>query len=63
LHQGEIDLLNQPLKLKLFGKDSTHHSDAQYNESYLIVDIKAGWLCWNEKDPDHREALILGLLE
>ncbi len=63
LHQGEIELQNQPIKLKIFGKDGKKDREEHYNESYFIIDIQAGWVCWNEKDPQYREALILGLLE
>lgn len=63
LHQGKVDMLNQPLKMKLFGKDAAKDPQEQYNESYLMIDFKAGWVCWNEKDPEYREALILSLLK
>lgn len=59
LHQGNIDLSHQPIKLKLFGREE--EGDDLYNESFFNVDLPNGIVFWNEKDQEYREALIRAL--
>ena len=61
LHQGNIDIDEEPIKIKLFGKDSEFHPESEYYESFFNLDLKNKLLYWNEKDQEYREALINGL--
>ena len=58
LHQGDIDLISDPIKLKLFGQDSEPFNEDLYNESFFNVDLTAGYVYWNEKDSDYRSGFI-----
>lgn len=62
LHQGDLDLWNQCVKLKLFGRDSEPCDEDAYYESFLNVDLPQGVVCWNEKDPAYREPLLRALI-
>lgn len=61
LHQGEIDIRSQAVKIKIFGRDGEPFDESAYYESFFYVDLAKGIVCWNEKDPDYREPLIRGL--
>lgn len=61
LHQGEINLMDQPIKLKIFGRDSEPFNEDDYYESFFNVDIPNRLAFWNEKDSDYRDALLKGL--
>ncbi|MBD8529754.1 MULTISPECIES: hypothetical protein [unclassified Massilia] len=61
LHQGEIDMANEPIKLKLFGRDDSEKPDDDYYESFFNLDLKHGYVYWNEKDQDYRAPLLRGL--
>jgi hypothetical protein len=60
LHQGEIDIETQPVKLKLFGRDA-ESLPAEYNESFFNVDLVNGLIFWNEKDQEYRMPLVHSL--
>lgn len=61
LHQGAIDMASEPIKIKLFGNDQDEDLDENYYESFFNLDLKNGFVFWNEKDQDYREPLIRGL--
>jgi hypothetical protein len=62
LHQDGIDMEMQPITIKLFGCDSDEEIERdEYFESFFILDLPSGFVFWNEKDVDYREALIRGL--
>lgn len=61
LHQGDIDLEKEPVKIKLFGKDKEMDNDDDYYESFFNLDLANGFVFWNEKDLDYREPLIRAL--
>lgn len=61
LHQGEIDMESEEIKIKLFGKDQATDLDENYYESFFNLDLPSGFVFWNEKDLDYREPLIRGL--
>jgi hypothetical protein len=61
LHQGEIDMRTQPVKVKLFGKDGEPFEENDYYESFFNIDLVNGFVFWNEKDQEYREPLIRGL--
>ena len=61
LHQGELNIATEPVKLKIFGKDSDENTDQEYNESFFNLDLANGFVYWNEKDQEYREPLIRGL--
>lgn len=63
LHQGEFDMKNQAVKLKLFGRDAEPIDDSKYNESFFNIDLKTGLVFWNEKDQEYRFPLIRALAE
>ncbi|ELA6811941.1 hypothetical protein RCC09_004611 [Vibrio parahaemolyticus] len=63
LHQGEIDMASDLVKIKLFGKDQDEDLEENYYESFLNLDLKNGFVFWNEKDQEYREPLIRGLSE
>ena len=63
LHQGEIDIRNDHIKLKLFGKDQETNDEEEYNESFFNIDLSNDLVFLNEKDTDYRKAIIEGLLE
>lgn len=61
LHQGEIDLASEPVKIKIFGRDSEPFDEDAYYESFFNVNLANRLVFWNEKDPDYREPLLKGL--
>jgi hypothetical protein len=61
LHQGEIDLCSQPIKIKIFGRDGDPFVEEDYYESFFNVDIPNRAVLWNEKDQDYRNGLLRGL--
>lgn len=61
LHQGEIDITAEPIKIKIFGKDQDDDLEENYYESFFNLDLKNGLVFWNEKDQEYREPLIRGL--
>jgi len=65
LHQGELNLRAECVKLKLFGRDSGSDVDLDecYYESFFNLDLENGFVFWNEKDMDYRKPLIQGLTE
>ena len=54
---GEADADADPVRLKLFGNDD-ECDEEDYFESFLYLDLGAGFAAWNEKDPDYRKPLI-----
>ncbi|EHU4841393.1 hypothetical protein KY951_004500 [Vibrio parahaemolyticus] len=63
LHQDEIDMASDLVKIKLFGKDQDEDLEENYYESFLNLDLKNGFVFWNEKDQEYRKPLIRGLSE
>lgn len=62
LHQEDVDMENQPIKIKLFGRDSDQEiARGEYFESFFNLDLRAGLAFWNEKDLDYRAPLIQGI--
>lgn len=61
LHQGHINMVSEPIKIKIFGRDQDPDLDENYYESFFHLDLQNGFVFWNEKDPDYREPLIRGL--
>ncbi len=61
LHQGEIDLERECVKIKLFGRDTDPDLDANYYESFFNADLPNRLVYWNEKDSDYREPLVRAL--
>jgi hypothetical protein len=61
LHQGPLDMENEQLKIKIFGRDEEPFDEEMYNESFFNLDLTNGFVYWNEKDPDYREPLIRAL--
>jgi len=61
LHQGEINMAAEPIKIKIFGKDSETDLENDYCESFFNIDLANGFVYWNEKDQEYREPLIRGL--
>ena len=61
LHQGSLDMENEQLKIKIFGRDEEPFDEEMYNESFFNLDLTNGFVYWNEKDPDYREPLIRAL--
>lgn len=61
LHQGQIDLRSEPVKIKLFGRDGEPFNENVYYESFFNVDLPNGFVNWNEKDQEYRGPLVRGL--
>lgn len=61
LHQGAIDMTVESIKLKLFGRDGPDDKEDDYYESFFHLDLKNGFVFWNEKDPDYRAPLLCAL--
>jgi hypothetical protein len=61
LHQEEINLKTDAVKIKLFGKDVEPFDQEAYYESFFNVDLVNGFVSWNEKDPEYRKPLIQAL--
>ena len=61
LHQGELDVEREPVKIKLFGFDWPEDEPAKYNESFFNLDLSNRLVFWNEKDQEYRAALLSAL--
>ncbi len=61
LHQGACDMDSEPVKLKIFGRDGEPFDEEEYYESFFNLDLPSGFVFWNEKDPDYRNALLQAL--
>jgi hypothetical protein len=62
LHHDDVDMETQPIKIKLFGRDSDDEIErGLYFESFFNLDLPSGFVFWNEKDPDYRVPLIEGI--
>jgi hypothetical protein len=61
LHQGELNMELEPIKIKIFGRDSEPLDENAYYESFFNLDLKNRLVFWNEKDPEYRKPLIQGL--
>lgn len=61
LHQGDIDLGSEPVKLKIFGRDGESFDEESYYESFFNVDLLNRLIFWNEKDQDYRVPLLRGI--
>jgi hypothetical protein len=61
LHQGELDMESEPVKLKIFGQDGEPFDEDAYYESFFNVDLPNGFVFWNEKDLEYRRALLRAL--
>jgi hypothetical protein len=62
LHQGDLDIATDPVKIKLFGRDGpADDPEEDYYESFFNLDLKNRLVYWNEKDPDYRKPLLKGL--
>lgn len=61
LHEGEINLRTDAVKIKIFGRDVEPFDEAAYYESFFNVDLANGLVRWNEKDQEYRKPLIHGL--
>ena len=65
LHQGCLNMREEQIKIKIFGRDDEekYDLDKDYYESFFNLDLKNGFVYWNEKDESYRESLINGLSE
>lgn len=65
LHQGNLNMREEQVRIKIFGRDDEeqYDLDQDYNESFFNLDLKNGFVYWNEKDESYRESLINGLSE
>lgn len=61
LHQGQLNMEEEAIKIKIFGRDNDTDGEDDYNESFFNLDLKNGFVFWNEKDPDYRKSLVEGL--
>jgi hypothetical protein len=61
LHDGEINLRTEPVKIKIFGNDGEPFDESVYNESFFNIDLANGFVNWNEKDQEYRKPLIRAL--
>jgi hypothetical protein len=61
LHQGPVDMTKEPIKLKLFGRDRPTDKEDDYYEAFFNLDLKNGFVFWNEKDQEYRTALLRAL--
>ena len=61
LHQGNLDMTQQPVKLKIFGNDQATDEEEDYYESFFNLDLPNGLVFWNEKDQEYREPLVRSL--
>lgn len=61
LHQDERDMAAEPVKIKIFGKDQEGDAAEDYYESFFNIDLKNGFVFWNEKDQAYRRPLIRAL--
>ena len=65
LHQGNLNMREEQVRIKIFGRDDEeqYDLDKDYNESFFNLNLKNGFVYWNEKDESYRESLINGLSE
>lgn len=61
LHQGPLDMKQQAIKLKLFGRDRPTDSEGDYYELFFNLVLKEGLVFLNEKDQEYRPALLRAL--
>lgn len=61
LQQGQLNMAEEAIKIKIFGRDKETDREDDYNESFFNLDLKNGFVFWNEKDPEYRRSLIEGL--
>lgn len=61
LHQGDKDMESEPVKIKIFGNDGPEDNEENYYESFFNLDLKHGFVFWNEKDQEYRQALVRSL--
>ena len=61
LHQGEIDMESQAVKIKIFGNDGESDDEDDYYESFFNLDLRNGLVFWNEKDQEYRDPLVRSL--
>lgn len=61
LHQGALEMENERIKVKIFGKDGEPFDEDAYYESFFNIDLPNGFVFWNEKDPDYRVPLLRAL--
>ena len=61
LHQGDIDVETQPVKIKLFGNDTEAEHESRYYESFFNLDLQNGFVFWKEKDQEYRYPLVNSL--
>jgi hypothetical protein len=62
LHEdGDVDMAVDPIKIKLFAYDREDDPQDRYFESFFNLDLKNGFVYWNEKDQEYRSALLRGL--
>jgi hypothetical protein len=62
LHQGDIELAAEAVKLKIFGRDGEPFDEDAYYESFFNVDLPNRVVGWNEKDQEYREPLLRALV-
>lgn len=60
LHQDEIDMDSQAVKIKIFGNDRELER-VDYYETFFNLDLQNGFVFWNEKDQQYREPLVRSL--
>lgn len=61
LHQDNVDMESEAIRIKIYGNDGKEMDEDDYFESFFNLDLGFGFVFWNEKDPDYRDALIRGL--
>lgn len=61
LHQDDVDMESELIKIKLFGNDGKEMPEKDYFESFFNLDLSSHLVFWNEKDPDYRLPLIRAL--
>ena len=61
LHQKDIDMDRESIKIKIFGYDADEDLEDNYFETFFNLDLVNGFVFWNEKNPDYRESIIRGL--
>ena len=61
LEQNPVNMETDTIKIKLFGNDAESDMEEDYYESFFNLDLKGGFVYWNEKDLDYREPLIRAL--
>ncbi|MDB6057650.1 MAG: hypothetical protein JWO95_1494 [Verrucomicrobiales bacterium] len=58
LHQEEIDLSRDVVRMKIFGRDVEPFDEEAYYESFFHIDLANGIVNWNEKDQEYRKPMI-----